>query len=261
MEDVHFRYSDEGPEILKGVNFCVEQGCALGLMGPVGAGKTTLLALMAGLFPPGAGRILLKPYRKNAHPVMMLQDPEAQFFLPTVREEISFSCRNAGMRADPDFIRGIMAEAGLSPDLLERSPFSISGGEQRRLSLAVLIALRPRLLLLDEPDAGLDSQGLDALSDTLNGLKKTGLGLIIASHNADFLYRIVDDYLFLRDGSLTGSPRTSLADRAEYFKEIGVELPQVLALQLLLKKEGFSGLPAARSAGELISYLRSLTNP
>ncbi len=192
MADVSFRYDTIGNErpALDGVSLSLPAGTATAVLGPSGAGKTTLLELAAGLVRPSEGSA--EP-ASGAVRAMAFQFPERQLFGETLAEYISFGLRNMGMTmADhPAAVDAALALVGLVPEVFRgRDPLSLSGGEQRRAAFAAVLALRPALLVLDEPTAGLDAGGRALTARLLQDYTACGGTLLFSSHDFDLVCRI-----------------------------------------------------------------------
>ena len=231
-----------------GVSLEVESGHALGLMGRTGSGKSTLLELLAGLSRPISGEVLLdgsSVWRDRAARAalerergVVFQLPERQFFEPTVEREVTYACRRRGEKGEA--ARGAAARAlslvGLDLGLIgDKSPFALSGGQQRRVAIASVLAARPRLLLLDEPTAGLDP---DARCDCLAAIRACAAGgtaVVMASHDADAVAHVCDEVALLDDGRLVlaGPTRDLLGDAP------------------LMRGHGLDGCQPARAAAAL----------
>ena len=207
-----------------------------GVMGQTGSGKTTLLEVMAGVLPPDAGGMTFDgadalrgdgARRLRAAVGMVSQIPERQFFESTVGREMAFGLLARGMDADAARMRAseALSALGLSLDVLApRSPFSLSGGQQRRVAIASVLALRPKLLLLDEPTAGLDPRSRSACLDAVRTAGRSGAIVIVASHDANALAAVADRVIVLEKGRVTldGSARGRLGN-APLMREHGLE--------------------------------------
>lgn len=190
----------------------VRSGEAVACLGPSGAGKSTLLLAAAGLIPYTgtiriAGRSVREAARRDpkwfhAQVGLALQFPERSFFAATVRDELSFTARLLGRRRAQieRSIEESLALVGLSPTLLSASPFALSGGERRRLALATVVAHGPRLLLLDEPDSGLDWPGKLLVAALINRLKGEGKGVVVVTHDGEWAASFADRSLTLMRG-------------------------------------------------------------
>jgi len=202
MNDVSFRYS-EGP-VIEGVSLDVREGQCLGVTGRNGSGKSTLLKLLSGVLKEEAGRIE-RPYKKPVENGVqnvfhLFQNPERLFFAESVFEEIAFGLRSLGVpKAERE---GRVAKALSSVDLdphtfMERSPFSLSFGEMRRLAFALVIALRPRLVILDEPASCLDRAGRRTLMTMIDRLAGEGAAVVVATHEPGDIGPVTDRWLEL----------------------------------------------------------------
>lgn len=207
-----------------------------GVMGQTGSGKTTLLEVIAGVLPPDAGGMTFDGADAlrgdgarglRAAVGMVSQIPERQFFESTVGREMTFGLLARGMDADAARMRAseALSALGLSLDVLaRRSPFSLSGGQQRRVAIASVLALRPKLLLLDEPTAGLDPRSRSACLDAVRAAGRSGAIVIVASHDANALAAVADRVVVLEKGRVTldGSAR-GLLGNAPLMREHGLE--------------------------------------
>lgn len=217
LTDLRFAYP-KGPEVLKGLSLEVGSGDRLGLVGANGAGKTTVLSIVMGLIKPTVGtvEILGRPRATEAdfrevRPKLgfVFQDSNDQLFCPTVADDVAFGPLNLGAtRAEASAIAeevlGSLGLHGFGP----RITYNLSGGEKRMVALATALALRPKILILDEPTAFLDEPSVRRLEDAL---AKSPLPLVVVSHDKDFLDRVVDRRLALENGVIapkagTGAP-------------------------------------------------------
>lgn len=211
LEDISVRYP-ETPNVNSLENFSIDifEGEFIALIGAVGSGKSTLLKTLVGLLKPHDGSIFFRkePYPKKGLKLrelrrkigLVFQFAEWQVFEATVLDEVLFGLKNYGFPKE-DIVRLAnegLKKVGLDPvKFSDKSPFELSGGERKRLALASILALEPELLLLDEPAAGLDSQGRNALLEILGNRKKSGGGLILVTHNLDLAAEICDRVVIL----------------------------------------------------------------
>ena len=217
-EGVSFSYSEAGASIqaLRGVTFSLRAGGSLALLGASGAGKSTLLQVIRGLDPPESGTVVLdgavpdKPSHAAAQRQagLVFQTPELQLFAASAREDVAFGPRRLGWSDEE--VGAAVDEAlelvGLPPaEFADRHPYSLSGGEQRRLALAGVLAMRPRLLLLDEPFVSLDPRTRRELVGILSRLKAGGVTLVLATHDVDLAWALCDEHLVLGDGEVVAS--------------------------------------------------------
>ena len=212
-EAVSFRY-DEGAttiEALRGVDLTFAPGASVALLGPTGSGKSTLLQLLRGLLVPDEGRVLLDGLAAGEGDVeerrrrmgLVFQMPEMQLFAATCRDDVAFGPRQLRWSdgAVDEAATSALAAVGLPADRFgARHPYSLSGGEQRRLALAGVLAMRPGLLLLDEPFVSLDPASRRDLEAILRDLRTGGMGLVLATHDVDRAYALCESRVVLDEG-------------------------------------------------------------
>lgn len=239
-------------------------GGVCGVMGRTGSGKTTLLEVMAGALVPDAGRVLAdgediargRGARSLASAVgLVFQLPERQFFEATVEREVTFGLLARGARPAEARERAerALAVMGLSlEELGARSPFSLSGGQQRRVAIASVLALRPSLLLLDEPTAGLDPRARSACLDAVSAAARAGATVVMASHDANALAAVADRVVALEGGRvvLDGPVRELLGDAA-IMRAHGLEACCAARAAAALRRSGVPVAGAPLTAEEL----------
>ena len=211
FRNVTYSYSKGTPfeeKALDDVSFSVETGDFFGIYGLSGSGKSTLLRLAAGLARPSSGQIIIK---ENAKVGLVFQFPENQLFGASVIEDVMFGPSNLGLAKDNAKDRAQLAlnQVGISEKLFDRSPFSLSGGEKRRVAIAGILAMGTDVLMLDEPLAGLDPEGQDDICDLLQKLNKEGRTIIVVSHESEILGNRCKNAAVLEAGKLkdTGSAK------------------------------------------------------
>ncbi|NFV82180.1 ATP-binding cassette domain-containing protein [Magnetospirillum aberrantis] len=208
LEDLGFAHDPARP-VLAGLEFSLSAGERVAVLGDNGAGKTTLLHLMVGLLRPQAGRVLAfgAERRREAdfHDVraragLLFQDPDDQLFCPTVAEDVAFGPLNlgAGRAEAQDAVAEALEQVGL-PGFGERVTHKLSGGEKRLVTLAAVLAMRPEVLLLDEPSNALDRAARERLIDILAGLPQA---MVIVSHDDDLVERLATRRVVLRGGRI-----------------------------------------------------------
>lgn len=213
--DVSFRYDEGATTVaaLSAVDLELTPGSAVALLGPTGSGKSTLLQLVRGLLSPDQGSVLLdglEPEQaghddRERRIGLVFQMPEMQLFAATCRDDVAFGPRQLGWPPAEvdDAVAGALTAVGLPPaSFAERHPYSLSGGEQRRLALAGVLAMRPALLLLDEPFVSLDPASRRDLQAILGDLRASGMGLVLATHDVDRAYALCDSRIVLDQGSV-----------------------------------------------------------
>jgi len=210
LSDVRFAYQPDRP-VLAGVDLEFGPGERVGLSGPNGSGKTTVLALLVGLLRPTAGQIEVfgkarsceADFREIRGRVgLLFQDSDDQLFCPTVAEDVAFGPLNLGIPRHE--VRTIVSQTLLSLGLAgyeDRITYKLSGGEKRLVALATVLAMRPEVLLLDEPTAGLDEAALNRVTEIFVGLPQA---MLVVSHQHDFLERLTRRRYRLTDGRLAG---------------------------------------------------------
>lgn len=255
-QDLRFVYGKGTPFekiALKGANISINEGEFIGVIGHTGSGKSTLVQLLNGLLKPEAGKILLnghdiwedpKKIREVRFQVgLVFQYPEYQLFEETVYKDIAFGPTNKGITDKDELDKIIRTSAefvGLKEELLEKSPFDLSGGEKRRAAIAGVIAMQPKILILDEPTAGLDPRGRDRI---LNQIKKyrdqTGSTILLVSHSMEDIARCADRVLVMNQGNVEMFDSTeNVFKQGEHLTEIGLKVPQITQVFLELKRLG-----------------------
>ena len=237
---------------LNDVSVGFEAGKITGLIGHTGSGKSTLVQMLNGLLRPLSGEILLdgediwsRPKeigRVRRRVGLVMQYPEYQLFDETVRRDIGFALRNAEC-SDAEIDERVTEAAecvGLEESLLDKSPFDLSGGQKRRAAIAGILAMRPEVLVLDEPAAGLDPRGrADILGYLRRYRERFGATVILVSHSMEDMAQYCDNVVVMRRGEifLSGSVE-EVFFRAEELASVGLDIPQVTRLMLLLKENG-----------------------
>ena len=186
----HLCFGFDNNLVLKDITFEVRDGALFAITGRSGTGKTTLARLLCGLLKPVSGSVNV-----SEQPRMVFQFPERQLFARTVLEDVMYGPLNMGMdgKKAREAALAAMKKLGLGETLSNRSPFSLSGGEKRLAAIAGIIAMDPGILVLDEPTAGLDAYGFDALVRVLEGLHEEGRTIIVVSHDGDLVPSLSPD--------------------------------------------------------------------
>ncbi len=239
-------------EVLKDINFEIEDNAFVGLIGATGSGKSTLVSILGGLKKADSGKVSLdgveygtgqKVDRSLRFKIgICFQMPEHQLFSETVYEDIAFGPKNMGLSADEVDIRvRHAAEAmGLEEELLEKSPFELSGGQKRRVAIAGVLSMQPSVLILDEPVAGLDPAGRESLLTLLKGYRdETGSTVILISHSMDDIAEYAEKVMVLYDGSIAFYDTIpNIFARSQELADLKLSVPEVTTLFLELKKAG-----------------------
>ena len=255
LENISYVYAKGSPfemVALKDINLKIESNSITGIIGHTGSGKSTLMQMLNGLEKPDTGRILLdgvdiwdkpKEISKIRFKVgLVMQYPEYQLFEETVKKDIAFGPTNMGLSNEE--IASRVCEAaqivGLSPDLLDKSPFDLSGGEKRRVAIAGIMAMKPEVIVLDEPAAGLDPIGRETIFNAVCRYREQyNATVIIVSHSMEDMARICDKIAVLANGSLMmiGSTK-EVFERSAELSEIGLGIPEITQLAISLRKKG-----------------------
>lgn len=257
LENVYFTYSLGMPfetEVLKNINLEINEGEFIGLIGHTGCGKTTLIQHFNGLLKPTSGKVFVEGIDINKKGVklklirqkigLVFQYPENQLFEETIYQEVAFGPKKLGLPEEKieKRVREALKIVDLDYNLYaERSPFSLSGGEMRRVALASILSIRPKMLVLDEPTANLDPQGRDnILSEIKKVHRDFGMTVVLISHNMEKIAEIVKRLLVMNRGEIImdGSPQEIFEKHADDLIKTGLGLPQVTECMYELKKRG-----------------------
>ncbi len=244
LKNITYTYNKNEPSArvaLNDVSFTLRDGDFVGLIGHTGSGKSTLVQIIAGLLPPLSGELLIDggsfpDYKTAAREIrrktgLVFQYPEHQLFEETVYKDIAFGPTNLGLSADEtdERVREAAGRVGLSDSLLEKSPFELSGGQKRRAAIAGVVAMRPELLILDEPTAGLDPEGRDELLEMLKKLHEDWCKtIVLVSHSMEDIAKTVSSVAVMNAGSLCmqGSVAEVFA-RGDELRSMGLNTPQI----------------------------------
>ena len=255
IEDLTHTYSAGTPfqrSAVEGLSMTVGAGEFLGVIGHTGSGKSTLIQHLNGLLQPTSGRILLEGKDIWADPKkirdvrfkvgLVFQYPEYQLFEETCYKDIAFGPRNMGLD-EAEIDRRVHEAAdfvGLDEALLQRSPFELSGGQKRRVAVAGVMAMKPRILVLDEPAAGLDPEGRDEiLSEVKEYHKKTGTTVLLVSHSMEDIAKYADRVLVMSNKKIAMYDTVeNVFARAPELLALGLSVPQVTKIFLKLREMG-----------------------
>lgn len=254
------------------ISFSVEDGEFLGIIGHTGSGKSTLIQHFNGLLKPSSGRILLdgrdiwaepKKIRSVRFEVgLVFQYPEYQLFEETVYKDIAFGPANMGKSGDEldHCVRDAAKLVELKEETLHKSPFELSGGQKRRVALAGVLAMGPRVLVLDEPTAGLDPAGRENLMANIRDFHRNRGGtIILVSHSMDEIAQNVDRILVMKSAKIlmSGAPR-EVFSRADELISAGLDVPQITRVAMALHRRGIPIDPAVYTVEELQRELLAL---
>ena len=237
---------------IEDIDLTIPQGQLVGIIGHTGSGKSTFIQHMNALLAPSAGKVSCggqdinesKLSRRDVkHQVgLVFQYPEYQLFEETVYKDIAFGPKNMKLSEEEidQRVREAAGFVGVEEELFEKSPLELSGGQKRRIAIAGVIAMRPGVLILDEPTAGLDPAGCRQILDNICAYReKTGATVIIVSHNMDDVARIAERIIVFSHGRVVmDGSAGEVFSRAEELIDIGLDVPHATELAMALKKQG-----------------------
>lgn len=277
LKNVSYIYSPDTPfkkTALDDVSLTIHGGVITGLMGHTGSGKSTLVQLLNGLNRPTSGQVLVggediwadpKQVSKFAFKVgLVFQYPEYQLFEETVRRDIAFGPKNMGLD-EAEINRRVEESArfcGLSPELLDKSPFDLSGGQKRRAAIAGVMAMEPEVLVLDEPAAGLDPRGREEILGGIRSYQRRQKNsVVIVSHSMEDMARYSDEIIVMNHAKVWMQGTTAeIFERADELCSVGLDVPQITDLMNTLRRRGLpirQGIYTVEEArDELLKLLR-----
>ena len=250
-ENLSFTYPD-GTQALKNINIEIEKREKVAIIGPNGAGKSTLFSHFNGLTEPTSGCVkiegkaisfekdeLLKVRQKVG---IVFQDPNDQLFAPTVKEDIAFGPMNLGLSYDEveKRVEDALKMVGME-NYENKTPHHLSGGQQKRIAIAGIIAMKPELMILDEPTAGLDPDGVEKVLNIMNQLNEEGMTLIISSHDIDMISKYADKIFVLYNGEIIESGnKNKIFSDMELLKKAHLRTPITTEILYNLKESGLN---------------------
>ncbi|MDE6005632.1 MAG: energy-coupling factor transporter ATPase [Oscillospiraceae bacterium] len=235
------------------INLCIEENCMIGVIGHTGSGKSTLIQHFNGLLQPTSGKIYLEnrdiwedksKLRDVRFQVgLVFQYPEYQLFEETVFRDIAFGVKNMNL-GESEIKTRVLETAqmlGIENNLLNRSPFALSGGQKRRVAIAGVMAMRPKILILDEPCAGLDPKGRNLMLNQIRDYqKKSKSTVLLVSHSMEDVAEFTEKLLVMSHAKLFCYEDTSLVfRRAEELQALGLKVPQIASVMQVLRKKGY----------------------
>ena len=274
IDHLSYTYLKKTPnevEAVKDVSLEIPEGKITAIIGHTGSGKSTLIQTLNGLLLPTSGEVHVGEYivtsnsRKNKHIkelrkslAIVFQFPEYQLFEETVEKDVAFGLKNYGMK-EPEAIKEAheaLKIVGIDESFYKRSPFELSGGEKRRVAIAGIIALKPDILVLDEPTAGLDPLGSEIILNLIKKLNKEGKTIILVTHDMNIVLNHSDRAIVLNNGEVAfeGTPsELFLKDTSKY----AIEVPELFKFCELLISKGISlDISKIRTIDDLMSQLK-----
>lgn len=257
IKNISYIYAEGSPfekKALNNVSLEIGDGEFVGLIGHTGSGKSTLIQHLNGLIKPSSGEITvngistlskgnqLKELRCEVG--LVFQYPEYQIFEETVFKDIAFGPKNLGLSEEEIRQRVYKAaeSVGLTPELLDKSPFNLSGGQKRRVAVAGVLAMQPKILILDEPAAGLDPKGRrDILSEIKKLYEEQKMTIILVSHSMEDIASVADRIVVMADGEIKMDDiPAEIFTHPELLKSMGLDVPQVCSVLAKLRENGIN---------------------
>ncbi len=274
VENLTYVYGEKSPfekTAIRNISFNANSGEIIGIIGHTGSGKSTLIQHFNGLLKANSGRVLLDgadiwSEPKNIRSIrfkvgIVFQYPEYQLFEETVYKDIAFGPSNMGLseREIEERVLSTSKMLGIGEELLSKSPFDLSGGEKRRVAIAGVMAMRPEIIVFDEPTAGLDPIGRDIV---LNKIKEyrdiTGALVFIVSHSMEDMAKVADRLLVMNKGEVVMLDETKkVFSESKLLEEIGLNVPQITKVFSLLNEKGFDIPKNIFTVNDGVSFLTS----
>ena len=251
IKNLSYTYPD-GTHALKNVNMEILKGQKVAIMGPNGAGKSTLFSHFNGLTEPTSGYLELDGKKMEYDKKSLLevrqkvgivfQDPNDQLFAPTVKEDVAFGPMNLGLSYEEveKRVDEALELVGMKK-FKDKTPHHLSGGQKKRVAIAGIIAMRPEIMILDEPTAGLDPQGVDQVLTILNNLNKEGMSIVISSHDIEMVNGFAEKIFVLYEGEILAiGDKHEIFSNKELLKKAHLKAPVTTEILYQLKEKGFN---------------------
>ena len=276
VESVTHQYDDMGESVLNDINFSINKNEFVSLIGHTGSGKSTLVQILNGLIKPISGQVFLsgeditgkdvdlKKVRQQVG--LVFQYPEHQLFEETVYQDVAFGPKNLGLSEETieDRVKDSLKSVNLEyEEFKDRSPFKLSGGQQRRVAIAGVLAMRPKVLILDEPTAGLDPRTrIELMEEIIKFKEEFNLTIILVSHRMEEVFQLADRILVLSEGQLVfNESPTELTSNYHELQQLGLGVPEITEVLVNLKEKGYdlntNIFDILSAKDEIIKVLRS----
>jgi len=250
IENLYYTYMDGGPfekNALYDINLMINDGEFIGIIGHTGSGKSTLIQHLNGILKPTKGHVIindidtaqrnLKELRRQVG--IVFQYPEHQLFEETVKKDIAFGLIKQGLLDDEieKRVNSSLESVGLDATILNKSPFDLSGGQKRRVAIAGVVAMMPKILVLDEPTAGLDPSGRDEIFGYIKRLHEDfNMTIILVSHSMEDIAKLTDRVIVMNEGTIyMDKPSNEVYSDSDELEKIGLSAPQITYLMKRLK--------------------------
>lgn len=278
LQQVGYVYMEGGPfekTALKDINLTINRGEFIGLIGHTGSGKSTLIQMLNGLLKPTTGKIFVDGKELGAKGTdmrqirfdvgLVMQYPEYQLFEETVAKDIAFGPANMGLLAEEieERVKFAANMVGLKPELLSKSPFDLSGGQKRRAAIAGVLAMEPKVLILDEPTAGLDPAGRDEILFKIKDMhERMDMTVILVSHSMEDIAKLADRILVMNHGEVAMFDKTdAVFRRGEELTQMGLNVPQITRIADGLRRRGVPLREGIYTVEDAYGQLRKLLIP
>lgn len=279
VKDVSHRYDDSNEKVLQDINFSIQEQEFIGIIGHTGSGKSTLVQLLNGLIQPTSGQVFIEEEDITDEDVdlgairkkvgLVFQYPEHQLFEETVYKDIAFGPENLNLNETEikSRVKNVLKAVNLDYEKFkDRSPFKLSGGQQRRVAIAGVLAMRPKVLILDEPTAGLDPKTrIELMEEIIKFKEEFNLTTILISHQMEEIFKLSDKILVLDQGKLVfNESPVDLVTKYKELKQLGLGIPKVTEVLFALQERGYNletdlfDVEEAKKA--IIEALRSKSN-
>ena len=252
LSHVYMRGTPFETRALDDVNFTISDGEFVGIIGHTGSGKSTLITHLNALIKPEEGSIIVNGLDLSANDTdlskvrrmvgLVFQYPEYQLFEETVEKDIAFGPKNLGLTDDEaaSRVKEAMAQVGLSPELAEKSPFELSGGQKRRVAIAGVLAMKPDVLVLDEPAAGLDPVGRSDMLSIIKSIHDSGRTVVMVSHSMNDVGRLCDRLIVMNHGKVAyDAAPAEVFTHPDELDAIGLGVPDSVRLAIKLRNAGY----------------------
>lgn len=273
FEKVSHIYGYNSPvsyQALEDISVSIRKGKFTAIIGHTGSGKSTLVQHLNGLLIPTSGKVIvddftisaeekkgLKPLRQKCGYVF--QFPENQLFEETIEKDIAFGPKNFGVNESEikQRVSQALKQVGLDDSYLQLSPFDLSGGQKRRVAIAGILVMKPDILILDEPTAGLDPQGTKEMMALFQSLNQAGTTIVLVTHDMNHVLEYCDDAIVMRHGHIvTAGKVDEIFSQPEVLESIHIELPQMTQLIVSLNQRGFHLPYCIRTMDELAEHIK-----